>query len=99
MVQPYKYDTPRAHVHNGALLPTIRTMIMILNRVFSAGAPRPAGRMAFFALAFPGVFCHIPGRRGEPAPALPVPELDSPKGTGSVTETAVLAGGCFWGVQ
>jgi len=36
---------------------------------------------------------------GEPAVVVPVPALDNPKiGVGS-TETAVLAGGCFWGVQ
>jgi peptide-methionine (S)-S-oxide reductase len=31
--------------------------------------------------------------------AVPVPDVDEPVRTGVTTETAVLAGGCFWGVQ
>jgi peptide-methionine (S)-S-oxide reductase len=31
--------------------------------------------------------------------AMPVPEFDAPAATGSGLQTAVLAGGCFWGVQ
>jgi peptide-methionine (S)-S-oxide reductase len=34
----------------------------------------------------------------EPAVAIPPPAFDSPKAEGSL-QTAVLAGGCFWGVQ
>src|SRR5215471_10648875 len=34
----------------------------------------------------------------ETAVVLPAPALDNPK-TGASTQTAVLAGGCFWGVQ
>lgn len=30
---------------------------------------------------------------------VPAPEVDEPAATGVTTETAVLAGGCFWGVQ
>ncbi len=30
---------------------------------------------------------------------VPAPELDAPKATASGRQTAVLAGGCFWGVQ
>ena len=33
------------------------------------------------------------------APALPTPVLDEPMDGAATTETAVLAGGCFWGVQ
>src|SRR5689334_23145008 len=35
----------------------------------------------------------------EVATALPAPVVDEPKPQGSASETAVLAGGCFWGVQ
>jgi len=35
----------------------------------------------------------------EKAVKLPAPALDMPAGTESARETAVLAGGCFWGVQ
>lgn len=34
----------------------------------------------------------------EPATEIPAPETDAPRAEGS-TQTAVLAGGCFWGVQ
>jgi peptide-methionine (S)-S-oxide reductase len=33
------------------------------------------------------------------ARAIPAPEMDTPAGGGAATEVAVLAGGCFWGVQ
>jgi peptide-methionine (S)-S-oxide reductase len=44
------------------------------------------------------VLASSPARAAEPATVLPVPALDNPK-TGGSTQTAVLAGGCFWGVQ
>jgi len=53
------------------------------------------GLLALVAL---GVFWNTPGRSGEAAVVLPAPALDNPKAAGSV-QTAVLAGGCFWGVQ
>jgi peptide-methionine (S)-S-oxide reductase len=37
-------------------------------------------------------------RAAEPAVALPAPALDNPKHGGPL-QTAVLAGGCFWGMQ
>ena len=33
------------------------------------------------------------------APAVPAPAVDMPAATGKRTETAVLAGGCFWGIE
>ncbi len=36
---------------------------------------------------------------GEVATAVPAPAMDEPKPQSGVSETAVLAGGCFWGVQ
>lgn len=36
--------------------------------------------------------------RAAPVPVVPLPTVDEPKAAGS-QQTAVLAGGCFWGVQ
>jgi peptide-methionine (S)-S-oxide reductase len=33
------------------------------------------------------------------APGVPAPEVDSPRATVPAKQTAVLSGGCFWGVQ
>ena len=35
----------------------------------------------------------------EPATMIPAPAVDEPVGASATPETAVLAGGCFWGVQ
>ncbi len=40
-----------------------------------------------------------PFASGKTASALPTPTVDEPATGGPKTETAVLAGGCFWGVQ
>ncbi len=41
----------------------------------------------------------IPAASGTTASALPTPTVDEPATGPSKSETAVLAGGCFWGVQ
>jgi peptide-methionine (S)-S-oxide reductase len=41
----------------------------------------------------------MPTASGTTASALPSPTVDEPASGGSKSETAVLAGGCFWGVQ
>jgi len=41
----------------------------------------------------------MPSASGTAASALPAPTVDEPTAGGRKTETAVLAGGCFWGVQ
>ena len=41
----------------------------------------------------------IPTASGTPPSALPAPTMDEPATGGSKSETAVLAGGCVWGVQ
>jgi len=56
-------------------------------------------RIAFFALATAGLLWHVAGRTGETTTPLPPPEVDGPRGAAATTQTAVLAGGCFWGVQ
>ena len=40
-----------------------------------------------------------PGAIGEEAHAVPAPKLDAPLAAKHGTQTAVLAGGCFWGLQ
>src|SRR5262245_28675202 len=42
-------------------------------------------------------FAIQPASAAEPAVVIPPPALDTPAGDG--IQTAVLAGGCFWGVQ
>jgi peptide-methionine (S)-S-oxide reductase len=37
--------------------------------------------------------------RAAAAVTIPAPAIDEPAGTNGASETAVLAGGCFWGVQ
>ena len=54
--------------------------------------------IALLALVAIGTFWNIPARTGEPAVALPAPAIDNPKAAGPL-QTAVIAGGCFWGVQ
>ena len=44
-----------------------------------------------------GTSAHLRARAAEPAVVLPAPAVDMPASDG--TQTAVLAGGCFWGVQ
>jgi peptide-methionine (S)-S-oxide reductase len=54
--------------------------------------------IALLALAAFGTLWNVPGRTGESAVTLPAPAIDNPKAAGPV-QTAVIAGGCFWGVQ
>lgn len=56
-------------------------------------------RIAWLAFAAVALLWHVSGRTGEASTPLPPPEMDSPKSASSGPETAVLAGGCFWGVQ
>ena len=60
---------------------------------------RRLARVALLMLAVIGLLWHQSGRTSETGTLLPPPEIDSPKSGGSGSETAVLAGGCFWGVQ
>jgi peptide-methionine (S)-S-oxide reductase len=54
------------------------------------------GAALLVALAF-GMAMH--GSAAELAHAIPVPAVDEEVAAGTTTETAMLAGGCFWGVQ
>lgn len=54
--------------------------------------------IALLALVAVGTFWNVPARTGESAVTLPASAIDNPKAAGSL-QTAVIAGGCFWGVQ
>ena len=55
-------------------------------------------RLAFVALG--ALFVVTPGNaKANPAAAIPAPEYDAPRASASGKQTAVLSGGCFWGVQ
>ena len=58
---------------------------------------KPVG-LAMLALAAIAAFWNVTGRSGEAAVVLAAPALDNPKAAGPL-QTAVIAGGCFWGVQ
>jgi len=68
------------------------------------GLPREALRstrglwFALPALTLAGALWSAPALTGETATMLPPPAVDNPKAAGPM-QTAVLAGGCFWGVQ
>jgi peptide-methionine (S)-S-oxide reductase len=49
-------------------------------------------------LGVAGALWHIPLRAAEPAAIIPAPAIDVPSGLAG-SQTIVLAGGCFWGVQ
>ena len=73
---------------------------------FSAGRRNrllPGSAWALALLGVIGVGWHMAGRAAEPAIAIPPPALDAPPvpaKTGTApTQSIVLAGGCFWGVQ
>lgn len=58
--------------------------------------------LAFVGLAAAAFLVHgpaIPSASGTPPAALPAPTVDEPPTGSPKSETAVLAGGCFWGVQ
>ncbi len=56
--------------------------------------------LAGLALSAGGVLWWVrPSSAAESAVVLPAPALDITATAGSATETAVIAGGCFWGVQ
>jgi len=59
--------------------------------------PRLLAMLSATALAAAAVFWFSPSARAESAVVVPAPVTDASATAG--TETAVLAGGCFWGVQ
>lgn len=59
--------------------------------------PTPFRRSLFIAALALAAFAVQPSEAAEPAVVIPAPAFDPPAGDG--VQTAVLAGGCFWGVQ
>ena len=57
---------------------------------------RAAGVVIVVALIGLGLGAHK-SAQGEQAVVIPPPALDDPKGSSGL-QTAVMAGGCFWGV-
>ena len=57
-----------------------------------------AGALAVSALAYIGSVTDVLAAQ-EKAVKLPVPAVDMPAAVQTATESAVFAGGCFWGVQ
>ena len=59
----------------------------------------PVTSAALLALLGLAAALSLPARTAENATALPAPAVDTPAAAEQTSETAVLAGGCFWGVQ
>jgi peptide-methionine (S)-S-oxide reductase len=62
--------------------------------------PKPARHVASAALVclgLAGAWWFAGAQAAEPATVVPAPAVDAP--TATDTQTAVLAGGCFWGLQ
>jgi peptide-methionine (S)-S-oxide reductase len=77
---------------------------MNMNRKAGIGRQRVvlASWLGVIGLAAAAFVVHspvIPTASGTTASALPSPTVDEPASGGPKSETAVLAGGCFWGVQ
>jgi peptide-methionine (S)-S-oxide reductase len=54
--------------------------------------------LAGLMLIFGGAFAALTACTAQPPAVIPPPAVDNPKAAGA-PQTAVLAGGCFWGVQ
>ena len=73
-----------------------------MNTLPTSGPAVPAGPMRRWlpGLALAGSLCIAPAlHAAEPAVPVPPPAVDLPAAPGHALQTAVLAGGCFWGVQ
>ncbi|MGH7190697.1 MAG: peptide-methionine (S)-S-oxide reductase MsrA [Acetobacteraceae bacterium] len=59
-------------------------------------------RKLFLAAALAGILAaplSLRASAAEPARLVPAPSIDAPLGRAPATATAILSGGCFWGVQ
>jgi peptide-methionine (S)-S-oxide reductase len=67
------------------------------------GKTRDSARLWFVAISFAALallLWQFPAHSEQPAPAVPAPAIDEPAAAADASlETAVVAGGCFWGVQ
>jgi peptide-methionine (S)-S-oxide reductase len=57
------------------------------------------GLAALAGVAIGALLWNSPARSDEPVRVVPAPLVDAASATQGASETAVLAGGCFWGVQ
>jgi peptide-methionine (S)-S-oxide reductase len=81
-----------AHVTEHA---TLKTRSILFTR--PAGGP---GRLAASALVLAAVLCFTPAAQAaEAAVVVPAPTADLTAPAAAALQTAVFAGGCFWGVQ
>src|SRR4249919_708766 len=64
----------------------------------SSSKPNRKGALTGLMLIACGALAQMTDGGAEPAVVIPAPVIDSPKAAGPV-QTAVVAGGCFWGVQ
>jgi peptide-methionine (S)-S-oxide reductase len=86
-------SVPR-HARHFSMESTMNARACLLNRASGRTSPVAAlavALLAALALALPA--------HAETAVAVPPPTIDLPAPAGAATETLVLAGGCFWGVQ
>src|SRR5262252_5829134 len=65
----------------------------------NATIARPLAAAALAVAGLAAALWALPGHTAERATAVPAPAVDVPAETGEATQTAVLAGGCFWGMQ
>ena len=62
------------------------------------GSIHSSRRLGSLVLLLCGAFAAVTACTAEPPAVIPPPAVDNPKAAGT-PQTAVLAGGCFWGVQ
>src|SRR5467141_222500 len=65
----------------------------------SSDAPAWRSSQALLLLSLLGAMWQVPAHAAEPATVIPPPAMDVRVPGGAGEQTAVLAGGCFWGVQ
>jgi peptide-methionine (S)-S-oxide reductase len=77
-----------------------RPMLHLSRRPRSSNSAGSRARYeALLLLSLLGALWQIPAQAAESAPVVPAPAIDAPAPAGESSQTAVLAGGCFWGVQ
>jgi peptide-methionine (S)-S-oxide reductase len=64
-----------------------------------ASRPARTTATALALIGLAGALWFLPAQGAERATMMPAPALDTPAANGGGLQTAVLAGGCFWGVQ
>jgi len=68
-------------------------------RSFASGFSWRAALIAIFVVGLFGAGATLFAQAAEPAVSIPAPKVDAVAPAGEGTQTIVLAGGCFWGVQ